>query len=146
MFDWMSRFHRNFFPREFVCETMRSWDNYFWWVEVRGLPVRSLVEPSDWPPPAGAQPAQIKAKMTDKNGLNVRTGTSQVTVWLSPKMLNFKERATITLNGRRIGGDQIIHPDLGTLLEDVRTRGDRQHPFWAKLESTTGRARGQNGG
>ena len=143
MFDWMSRFHRNFFPREFVCETMRSWDNYFWWVEVQGLPARSLVDPSDWPPPAGTQPVQIKAKMTDKNGLNVRTGTSQVTVWLSPKMLNFKERATITLNGRRIGGDQMIHPDLGTLLEDVRTRGDRQHPFWAKIESTTGRARGQ---
>jgi len=143
MFDWMSRFHRNFFPREFACETMRSWDNYFWWVEVKGLPPRSQVEPSDWPPPAGAQPAQVKAKMTEKNGLNVRTGTGQVTVWLSPKMLNFKERATITLNGRRIGGDQMIHPDLGTLLEDVRTRGDRQHPFWAKVESTTGRVRGQ---
>ncbi len=142
MFDWMGRYHRNFFPREFNCETMRSWDNYFWWVEVQGLPVRSQVDPSDWPPPNGMQPAQIKAKMTDKNGLNVRTGTSQVTVWLSPKMLNFKERATITVNGRRIG-DQKIHPDLGTMLEDVRTRGDRQHPFWAKLESTTGRARGQ---
>ncbi|MFZ1934667.1 MAG: tetratricopeptide repeat protein [Thermoguttaceae bacterium] len=145
MFDWMGRYHRNFFPREFSCETMRSWDNYFWWVEVQGLPVRSLIEPSDWPPPAGMQPAQVKAKMTDKNGLNIRAGTSQVTVWLSPKMLNFKKRATITVNGRRIG-DQMIHPDLGTLLEDVRTRGDRQHPFWAKIESTTGRARGQRGG
>ena len=99
------------------------------------------IRPTGPRPPA--QPVQIKAKMTDKNGLNVRTGTSQVTVWLSPKMLNFKDRATITLNGRRIGGDQMIHPDLGTLLEDVRTRGDRQHPFWAKIESTTGRARGQ---
>ena len=68
-----------------------------------------------------------------------------MTVWLSPKMLNFKQRATITVNGRRIG-DQKIHPDLGTLLEDVRTRGDRQHPFWAKIESTTGRVRGQRGG
>jgi pimeloyl-ACP methyl ester carboxylesterase len=141
MFDWMGRYHRNFFPREFECRTMRSWDNYFWWVEVKGLPARSQVEPSDWPR-AGAQPAQIKASMTEKNGLNVRTGTSQVTVWLSPKMLNFKERATITVNGRRIG-DSKIHPNLGTLLEDVRTRGDRQHPFWAKVESSTGRARGQ---
>ena len=38
LFDWMGRFHRNFFPREFTCSTMRPWDNYFWWVEVRGLP------------------------------------------------------------------------------------------------------------
>ena len=85
----------------------------------------------------------MKAKITDKNGLNVRTGTSQVTVWLSPKMLNFKERATITVNGRRIRRHQMIQPDLGTLLEDVRTRGDRQHPFWARLESTTGRFHGE---
>ena len=34
MFDWMGRFHRNFFPREFACETMRPWDNFFWWVEI----------------------------------------------------------------------------------------------------------------
>ena len=28
------------------------------------------------------------------------------------------------------------HADLATLLEDVRTRGDRQHPFWARLDSS----------
>ncbi len=146
MFDWMSRYRRNFFPRKFECRTMRSWDNYFWWVEVKGLPVRSRVDPSDWPPPGGMQPALIRGDMTDTNGLNVRAGTSEVTVWLSPKMLNFKQRATITVNGRRIFLEgQKIHPDLGTLLEDVRTRGDRQHPFWAKVESATGRARGQRG-
>ena len=38
IFDWMGRFHRNFFPRDFTCETMREWDNFFWWVEVSGLP------------------------------------------------------------------------------------------------------------
>ena len=46
IFDWMGRFHRNFFPREFTCETMRPWDNFFWWVEVQGLPPRSMVDPS----------------------------------------------------------------------------------------------------
>ena len=37
VFDWMGRFRRDFFPREFECETLRQWDNYFWWVEVDGL-------------------------------------------------------------------------------------------------------------
>jgi pimeloyl-ACP methyl ester carboxylesterase len=142
IFDWMGRFHRDFFPRKFTCNTMRSWDNFFWWVEIKGLPPRSQVEPADWPPPAGTQPVQIKADKTDKNGLTVHTGTSQVTVWLSPRMLNFDERATITVNGRRLGGP-MIRPDLGTMLEAVRLRGDRQHPFWARLDSSTGRARGQ---
>ena len=144
IFDWMGRFHRNFFPREFTCETMRSWDNFFWWVEVQGLPPRSLVDPGDWPPPTGTQPSQVKAKITDRNGLSIHAGTTQVTVWLSPKMLDFDRRATITVNGRRINrADQKIHADVKTILEDVRTRGDRQHPFWAKIEGATGRVRGE---
>jgi hypothetical protein len=28
-----------------------------------------------------------------------------------------------------------VVPNIETLLEDVRTRGDRQHPFWAKVEN-----------
>jgi hypothetical protein len=34
-----------------------------------------------------------------------------------------------------LGGDQpLATPNVATILEDVRTRGDRQHPFWAKIE------------
>lgn len=144
LFDWMGRYRRNFFPRSFSCETMRSWDNFFWWIEVEGLPPRSGVDPADWPPPNGTQPAQIKGKLIGKNGVNVRAGTSHVTVWLSPEMLNFKERATITVNGRRLNGaNQMLKPELRTMLEDVRTRGDRQHPFWVRLEGVTGRIHGE---
>jgi hypothetical protein len=28
-----------------------------------------------------------------------------------------------------------IKPELSVLLEDARTRAERQHPFWAKVES-----------
>ncbi len=142
IFDWMGRFRRDFYPREFTCETMRTWDNFFWWVEVEGLPPRSAVDPGSWPPPKGSQPVQIKASINNKNGINIRTGTSQVTVWLSPKMIDFKLRSTVTANGRRLNNaDQIIRPDLRVLMEDVRTRGDRQHPFWARLDGSTGRGR-----
>jgi hypothetical protein len=37
----------------------------------------------------------------------------------------------------------MIRPDLRTMLEDVRTRGDRQHPFWARLDGATGRVHGE---
>jgi len=142
LFDWMGRFHRNFFPRDFTCQSMRSWDNYFWWVEMQGLPPRSMVDPADWPPPSGTQPVQVKASINNGNGIRVGVGTSQVTVWLSPKMLDFKRRSTITVNGRRLNGaDQMIRPDLHVLLEDVRTRGDRQHPFWARVDGATGRVK-----
>jgi hypothetical protein len=29
------------------------------------------------------------------------------------------------------------------ILEDVRTRGDRQHPFWAKVEVPSARINGE---
>jgi hypothetical protein len=140
VFGWMGRCRRDFFPREFTCETMRSWDNFFWWIEVDGLPPRSNVDPTNWPPPSGTLPVQVRGSINNTNGINVRTGTSQVSVWLSPKMIDFDRRSVVTVNGRRFNGtDQKIHPDMRVILEDVRTRGDRLHPFWAKLDGSTGR-------
>ncbi len=144
IFDWMGRFRRNFYPRDFTCETMREWDNFFWWVEVSGLPRRSRVDPADWPPASGTQPVKVHGSVTSKNGLNVQAGASEVTVWLSPKLIDFHQRASILVNGRRLNnGDQKVKPDLRVLLEDVRTRGDRQHPFWAALQGSTGRVRSE---
>lgn len=140
IFDWMERCRREFFPREFACSTMRPWDNYFWWIELDGLPPRSMVSPVDWPPPRGTQPVKVSAKITSANGIYVSTGAAHVRVWISPQMLDFEQRVRITVNGQRINGRQpFIEPDLRTLLEDVRTRGDRQHPFHFKLETPTGR-------
>jgi hypothetical protein len=51
-------------------------------------------------------------------------------------MLNLQERVNIEVNGRRVvPRSDFLEPNLETLLEDVRTRGDRQHPFWIKVES-----------
>ncbi|MGA2035682.1 MAG: PHB depolymerase family esterase [Thermoguttaceae bacterium] len=144
LFDWMGRFKRDFFLRDFSCVTMRQWDSFFWWVEVGGLPSGALVNPTDWPPPRGTQPAPIKGSVTANNNLNVRTGTTKVTVWLAPQMVDFKSRVSIMVNGRRMNNhDPTIKPSLETMLEDIRARGDRQHPFWAKLEAPTGRLGGE---
>ena len=48
-------------------------------------------------------------------------------------MIDFNERITVSINGRLYGQD--IEPSLEVLLEDVRTRGDRFHPFWARVGS-----------
>jgi poly(3-hydroxybutyrate) depolymerase len=138
LFDWMKRLHRDSFPRKFACKTMRPGDNFFWWVEFEGLPPRSAVDPGDWPPPAGIRAASVKGEIIGANGLRVEAPGSGVTVWISPEMLDLKQRATITVNGHPLdGGDRTINPQLNTLLEDVRTRGDRQHPFWARLSGST---------
>ena len=59
-------------------------------------------------------------------------------------MIDFKQRASVTLNGQPIySKEPFLQPDLRTLLEDVRTRADRQHPFWLRLDSPAG-PRGEN--
>ncbi len=143
IFDWMSRFRRNFFPREFICSTMRDWDSFFWWVELDGMPPKAQVDPEHWPPPAGTRAAQVKGKIAGNN-VNVYAGSTLVSVWLSPQIVDFKQRASIAVNGQTINArEPFLQPDLRTLLEDVRTRGDRQHPFWLRLDSATGRTRGK---
>jgi pimeloyl-ACP methyl ester carboxylesterase len=144
IFDWMGRFHRNFYPREFVCSTMRPWDNYFWWLEMDGMPPKAMVDPANWPPPPGTVPMKVECNITKTNSILIKCGASQISVWLAPQMVDFKQRVNISVNGKQMNAkDPFITPDLKTILEDVRTRGDRQHPFWARLDGATGRVHGK---
>jgi predicted esterase len=140
IFEWMSHFKRNFAPKEFTTVTMRPWDNFFWWVELRQLPPRSMVAPDQWPLPRGSLPMTTKAGAIKPNGVQVETGAAQVTVWLSPDVVNLSQRVTVKVNGKMIpAGSAALAGDIPTMLEDARTRADRQHPFWSKVDSTTGR-------
>jgi predicted esterase len=134
IFDWMGRrASRNFFPKEFEVSTMRSWDNFFWWLEATKLPARAIVEPSRWPPPRGVRAAQLSGKVLATGEILVTAGGERSTVWLSPELVDpTRGSVGVTIGGRR--SVVKIEPDLDVLLEDVRTRGDRLHPFWAKVE------------
>jgi pimeloyl-ACP methyl ester carboxylesterase len=134
LFDWMGRFRRDFFPREFACVTMRQTDNFFWWLECGDFPSKGIVDPTNWPPPKGTLAVNVGGKMSDKNTITVLSNTGRVTVWLAPKLVDFKKPITVTAKNRRLHSG-FLDPSVATILEDVRTRGDRQNPFWAKVES-----------
>lgn len=129
LFAWMNLHRREFALREFTTFTMRPWDNYFWWAEFENYPTRVMVPPAAWPPPSGMTPAKNECK-ADKNRITIRSAASAVTVWLTPDLVNFDEKITLLINGKTYSE---VRPEVETLLEDVRTRGDRQHPFWAKV-------------
>ena len=63
----------------------------------------------------------------------VKTPASKVTVWLSPELFDFSRR--IAFGRERVD----VTPSNEVLLWDVLTRGDRQHPFWAKFTPNLGR-------
>lgn len=133
LFDWMGRKRRDFFPERFKANSMRHEDNFFWWVEVADLPPATIVEPADWPPPRNFLAATIEGRRLANNSVTVNSGNrSKATVWLTPDVIDFTRRGTVNINGVKYTGDD-LQPKLETLLEDVRTRGDRQHPFWARV-------------
>jgi len=122
IFDWMGRKQRNFFPKDFTATTHRAWDNYFWRVELR-----------DFSSVVGRPPLQLESKLTATNGVSVSTG-GKVTVWLSPQMIDFNRPITVNLNAAPIVSPNKIQPSIDVILEDARSRVDRRHPFWAKVE------------
>ena len=112
---------------------MRPWDNFFSWLEVSDFPERSLVLPSNYPEPKKA-PVTIRSKILDTNGVLVDTGTGKANVYLTPDMVNFDERISVNYKSRNYGTG--VEPSTEVMLEDGRTRGDRLHPFWAKVDTS----------
>ncbi len=134
IFAWMKKHRRNFFPKLFSCETIRSFDNYFWWVEITTMPPALTADPEQWPPKRiRTLKVTGKIRTTDeKTHIRVSSGRAPTTIWLAPELVDFDKRLQISVSGfpevRR------ATPDIGVMLEDARTRGDRMHPFWAKVE------------
>jgi predicted esterase len=136
LFTWMGLHKRDFFPKKFTVQSLRPWDNFFWWVET-GDPLEvSTILPAEWgenPKPAKTpRAAETKTSMLAPNGVRVASGScGKLRVWLSPELVTFDNSLKVDLNGKV---QRKVQPKVETLLEDVRTRGDRQHPFWAKVE------------
>jgi hypothetical protein len=82
-----------------------------------------------------ARPARIEGKVLADNRLAAKTPAAQTTIWLRPDIVDFTKPLKLTTNGRRLPAAKTnVKPDAVVLLEDVRTRADRQRPFWAKIE------------
>jgi predicted esterase len=137
LFDWMGLHKRNFFPKEFKVQSLRPWDYYFWWVETGNPRPNSVILPAEWgdnraPAKKPWSPAETEVNPLAPNGVTVKSRScGKVTVWLSPELVTFNDTLKVVINGDRY---LKVQPSKETLLEDVRRRGDRQHPFWAKVE------------
>ena len=107
LFDWMGRFRRDFFPREFKCVTMRPWDNFFWWMEVDGLPAGAMVNPATWPPPAaGSRAFTSRADYARQQHQPSARARTRSPCGCRPQMVDFKAHIAVVVNGRRINGSE----------------------------------------
>ena len=101
----------------------------------RSCPPRAW-SPRHVAPERGVRAARLQMRKYPGNKLGVIARARRTTVWLSPDVVDFDEPVRVELNGRSmLPAGEFPEPNLGVLLEDVRTRGDRFRPFWAKVES-----------
>lgn len=132
MFGWMEFHRRDPLPKSFECVSMRPWDNFFWWIELDDLPPKFVVLPAAWTT-KGVRNVSIEGKINSATSISVRvTDGCKTTIYLTPEMVNFENRFTVTYNGS--AKNITTQPSLPVMLEDARTRGDRLHPFWQKVE------------
>ena len=92
---------------------------------------KSTVAPDHFPPPRGTLAMRTEARVTpNQRDLRAHRGPAQATVWLSPDVLDLsRRRVTVKINGKEISpGSAALAGDVAVILEDARTRGDRQHP------------------
>ena len=133
IFRWMGLQQRDFAPEEFEVVTMREWDNFFWFLEVDGMPAASMVAPVAYPKPK-VRELSFKGKALDNKTHHLislqQCAANQITVYFSADYFDFKKPCRATMVSWR--DFKVTGPDVGVMLEDVRTRGDRLHPFWAK--------------
>ena len=138
LFEWMARMKRAPLPKEISVQTLRPGDNRFYWVQCEGLPaqtLRSVVvgDKPRWP----VSPMQLEVRISDGSAAyNVitisKSGAQKNILWLSPEVVSFEKRLQVRQN-RRTRFNDFLEPDVGTMLEDLRVRGDRQRLFTAKV-------------
>jgi pimeloyl-ACP methyl ester carboxylesterase len=137
IFKWC-KVHRRRWPAagedfDLDCKALRPGDTWFWFWEFNGIPDQHIRLPEDWAE-RGLDPLKITATLKANQPNFIRVGPSSTgsggTLWLYPELVDFTKELQIGDRGTFKG---FVKPNRKTMLEDVRRRGDRQRPFWAKV-------------
>jgi hypothetical protein len=137
VFDW-AKLHRRRWPGgagfEFVCKTVRPWDNYFWFLEAGEIPEANIVWPEMYRSNklrAFKLEGSVSPGRTNQFQLSPARPPGTTTLWLGSDYVDFSKQIEIKGMGRDFRG--FASPSRRTLLEDVRKRADRQRPYLAKI-------------
>lgn len=139
IFDWMDAHQRVNAVKEFDGHVMRAADDQFYWIQADSyLPIVSnIVVPTRHAPAAtgrGKRRPTFQFEVLDglsATTVSVSIPARQFTLWFSPDIVDFQREMKIRVSGK-IKFKGFPRPELATLLEDLRVRGDREKPFTMK--------------
>lgn len=134
VFEWMEPLRREKPPRDFQMSVLRASESRFYWLRADGLPA-SILEPVVLAGPSRGpvHPMLFGGKITPGNTIYLTSGAKSHTIWLSPDLINFSKRVTVSLRAsERFRG--MVHPSVEAILDDYRLRADRQVLYTARIE------------
>jgi hypothetical protein len=134
LFDWMDLHRRVKYVKEVDVRVLRPSDNRFYWLQGEGFP-RKVLQADVLSGRRGGRisPMPFRADITPTNTVRItRSGVKRHTIWLSPELIDFERRVVVKIRGRK-KFNKFISPQIKTILEDLRTRGDRQKLYQVKL-------------
>jgi dienelactone hydrolase len=134
--EWMDHHRsRDPYPRKFDAVAARDCDNRFYGVVIREFAPGRTTEPGAVEPLGkNLNPATIEMTSSAlSNLIKVNAnGVRKLDVWVSPKLVDFKKRVEVRINGKAYFKGP-VKPDIEPFLEDLRIRGDRQQVYWLKV-------------
>jgi hypothetical protein len=115
-------------PKNIDAKSMRSGDRFFYWLEAPVLTPQVAGNPFQFDHTAAGN---FEARRLE-NGVSISKIPSpnrSAIVWLDPEMCDFSQ--PFTVGRKRVD----VSPKISVILEDVRGRGDRMHPFWDRIDT-----------
>jgi pimeloyl-ACP methyl ester carboxylesterase len=137
LFDWMNAIEDRLSLSEiehFTCSILRPWDNYHYWYEGADFDSKFMINPDAWTlvDSSNRSDREIDGSVNvAENSYKITRLGNRGTVWLSPEITDFDRPIKFSSNK---DATFEVRPSRQIILEDVRRRADRQHPFWAKVE------------
>jgi hypothetical protein len=141
VFDWMSRKKRasalpDLGRQLHDYRTVRASSNQFFWISSNEIDPHNLRSNN----PRVEYPARIHAHIVEGNRINVEVfGMRQLSIWLGRESIDFAKPVNVKID--RIGSSAIagswskmLTPSISVLLEDLYERGDRQRPFYQRID------------
>jgi pimeloyl-ACP methyl ester carboxylesterase len=82
-----------------------------------------------------ANPAKFSARVLEGNTIEVKVrGMRQLTIWFGNGLVDYAKPVTVKLDRESKPVTKVIAPEIPVLMEDLYERGDRQRPYFARMD------------
>jgi pimeloyl-ACP methyl ester carboxylesterase len=135
LFEWMQlpANKRREIPRDIETVTMRSGDQFFWWLELGELKPDVAIDPILWDQAKRIRAGKVSASIGNGNQIRISGPAEQFRILLRPQPgIDLNDEVIIRYGSRprRFQYDG----SLNGMLEDARQRADRKRPFWVTFQ------------